>query len=287
MTCLRCRCWWLVGVLAVLPAAAALTTRFPVDQRTSIPFLLIARSIPLGGIALLSFWAGLGNRNLAWRLAALFVGTIYFSLFWPLTIYWYTNANQDFDFFNFTRAQLIGAAMKAALFAAMRWRYELRVLPADSAVQLKNRIQFSVKHLLMLMAFIAIVLVLTRLVRTTALSSVEGEIVSGWWSMYGLSLVTSLSGVAIAPFAALGRTSVTRNCLLVAMFSALLGATYEFSVWHVWMTSLSSRIPSALANVIPPVMLMVSLLWLRPCGLRLVRRVPVADPLSRSEESAA
>jgi hypothetical protein len=265
---------WLVGIFAMLAALPVLTSFMRFDM-TTLPLIWMAFSVPLGGMLLLALWAGLGPSALSLRIAGLLVGSFYLSL-WPQLTLELLLPRQSFprerpslSEFVLSMLPTVGiAALLAAMFAAMRRWFQFKQLAAGESIASTTGVRYSVLNLLILMSFVAILLGLIRGVRGLA---EPGPGMLQEWAAYALFALTFFANSACAALAALGPGHVRRKCLLVLVIAVLTGTGVALSMGHdnlgAWML-----IAGVVPIMIPTALTLASLLWLRPCGLRLVRR---------------
>jgi hypothetical protein len=271
MSPLARRIAWLIGIYSVLAVAPLLNLLFPLDT-TTLPILWATFALPLSGLLILSLWAGIGNNRWAWRLLALATGCAYLA-FWSAIAQRRIFPIEEHVLVQYVRTfvpYVVVAALIGGMFAIMRRRFHFADRAPDESANKPGRLQFSVFHLLVLMSFVAVTLSLMRGARGE--DAADAGVGSWqWWAAHGLFVVTFFAGTACAAYAALGPGNVVRNCVFVLIASASLGTAVAFSMrhdqlgpWHfAW---------GVLTMVLPILGVLASLLWLRPCGVRLVRR---------------
>jgi len=271
MTCVQRRIAWLIGVFAVLAAAPLVARLVPVTMAT-LPLVWFSYSLPLGGFMILALWVGIGRSRLAWRVVGFATGCAYLAI-WSTLADW-SFLPDDSSFVtqyvqNLTPYVIVGILI-CALFAVLRRWFQISECAQGEPENTSHRFQFSVFHLLVLMSFSAIVLSLMRGARGSETSNMTSW---RWWAGGALTVVVFFSNTACAAFAALGQTTVKRNCLLVLLASALLGTGVSISMRHDQLSAwhLAAGVTTM---VLPAVGVLASLLWLRPCGVRLVPRQP-------------
>jgi hypothetical protein len=156
------------------------------------------------------------------------------------------------------------------MFAGTRRWFQLREVSSDYLPTESTRLRFSVFHLLLLISFVAVVLSLARGARGEKATDAGIESWQ-WWAAGGLVILTFFANTACAALAALGTGAVWRKCLLVLAVAVLLGVAIAFSMRQDQVSAIFFA-TGVVAMILPTATVLASLLWLRPCGLRLVRR---------------
>ena len=149
-----------------------------------------------------------------------------------------------------------------------RWFELSHVAPEAGPPPRAGRFQFSMFQVMVAMSIVAIILSLLRLVRAAT-----GHPPSTWETIaiYSFMFATFFVNTACAAFAALGTGNVQRNVVLVSAVSILLAAAtaiamhYEMMAW--WLVG-----GTMLIVIVPTATVLVSLLIVRSCGWRLLRR---------------
>jgi hypothetical protein len=160
----------------------------------------------------------------------------------------------------------------------MRYRWTLTRRELDNAAPRKDKFQFTVLNLLVIMSFVAVVLTLVHGSRGDGnTTSVKGQ---NWQSAatYALGFVIYLINTACAAHAALRTGLVRRNILLVLLVSILSGVAFSLAAhqdrlgyWFIaWGT---------LTVLIPTLIVIASLLVVRSCGFRLIPNVAITTTL--------
>jgi hypothetical protein len=253
------------AILAVAPLIWPLITL----NTSTLPLLWIAFSLPMSGFMLLVFWIGLGNERVALRIIVLFGGCAYLAI-WPTIAEFYAPGSIREGFLGNFVPMFVVSVVLSGMFAASRRWLQLRKVENDKSLEMPRRMQFSIFHLLVLMAIVAVILSLSRAARDGA-SEVNDITSWHWWAAGGLFVATFFTNTACAAYAALGVQAVMRKCLLVFFVAVLLGVALAFSLGQdrdsAWLFA-----GGVLTMVIPTVIVLASLLWLRPCGYRLLRK---------------
>jgi hypothetical protein len=267
--CLRRRTAVLIVVFAVVSAAPLLKLVVPLSLNL-LPVQWAVSAVPASGLMTVAFWAGMGTSPLIWRLAGIFVSCAYVAIWTTIGVGLQTNVSMV-DLVSHYQSMgmqfLVLTLPIAGMFAAMRLRFQVsKVVPEDTARK-TPRIQFTVFHLLVLTSFAAVVLTLMREAR----SNDRG--VGGWqlWTALALIVIIFFANTACAAWAVLGSESIRRNCLFVLLASIMLGAALAFAAGHDQL-SISLFAGGIATTMIPMIGVMLSLLWLRPCGIRMIPR---------------
>ncbi len=269
----RRRMRWLIAAHLVLAAAPVLQFMF-LGRELLIVGMLGLAMLPFGSAMTLSVWTGLGRAAIGWRLLTSGIATAYLGMwyavgnailgsFWPGTT----------SFFDIYPTALVPFALAFCLFGSMflilgRF-YE--IVPSNSipVVQASTSVRFSMLHVLVLMSVVAVILSLMRVVREA--KPTETASAASWTAEDTLGSVVFLLNAGCAAYAALWPSNVKRNVALVLIVTVLLGVVMAFatrsdeSVWWQFVASM-------LIGIIPTVVQLVSLLVVRSCGYRLIRR---------------
>ena len=268
------RLFWLVALHCVAAASPALAILLPMSV-AALPFLWALFAISFGGILTLAVWIGMGPGRMLRRLGAGLLASAYVAIW--LTLFDYLQSNQRAPASEWVTNYLRGTALLGAImlifggmFGLLGRRYRLTRDVGETLPTEKSRFQFSVLHGLVLMSVVAIVLSLSRFVRETIETNAD-ETVWNLIAVYSLALVVYFTNVACAAFAALGMGSVKRNVALALIVSMMLGTAIGFTTrnytvgWWLFVGSIATV-------VIPMLVELVSLLVVRSCGYRIVRR---------------
>jgi hypothetical protein len=226
----------------------------------------------------MAFWVGMGNSGFPLRTGGLVVVCALLAVFPAITerlIFAEQSADQTNFAIQYLRVlipHLLIGVLIAGMFAGMRpWLRLGRIEP--EAVEPTARMQFSVFHMLVLMSFVAVVLSLSRAARG---DSAENDDSLQWWAANALGVLIFFGGTACAALAALGISAVERKSLLVLAASVLLGVAIAFSLNHDQFSGWVFT-GAAVAMAVPTAGALAALLWVRPCGYRLVRRQKASD----------
>jgi len=268
--CLRRRITQLAVVCAILAAAPLLAILLPVNTAT-VPILWATYSPPIGALMTLAFWAGMGSSPIAWRLAGLVGGSAYVAVWLSLSdaLAFRDERPMAAIYRQSWTPLLIIALLVFGMFAILRLRLQLSDNVGAMPTRSSNRFQFSVYHLLVVTSVAAVVLALMRGARGSEPAD-RGIESWQWWAGAALAIVTFFANTAGAACAGLGPQNVVRNSALVLLISALLGAALAFALRHdevgAWFFA-----GGVATMVLPTVVILASTLWLRPCGIRLIR----------------
>lgn len=268
------RLLWLVAFHCVAVTSPALAVFVPMDVAT-LPILWALFAIAFGSILTLAVWIGMGAGRMLRRLLTGFLASAYFAIW--LTLFDYFQPNRRPHAAEWVTNYVGGAALLSAvllifggMFGLLGRRYQLtRSSTAVMSVG-KSRFQFSVLHVLVLMSIVAIILSLTRFVRETIETNAD-ETVWNLIAVYSLAVIIYFINIACAAFAALGVGSMKRNVALALIVSVLLGTSIAFTTrndttgWWLFVGSIATVI-------IPMLVQLLSLIVVRSCGYRIVRR---------------
>src|SRR5262249_10253999 len=131
------------------------------------------------------------------------------------------------------------------------------------------RLQFSVLSVLIIMSIVAVVLTLLRASRNDVNDA--GVEAFHWTAADSLAFIVFLLNTLIAAYASLWPSGVKRNVGLVLVVAVLLGLVLA-SASHSDQASWWLFIGMTFIALIPTVIEVASLLVVRSCGYRLVRR---------------
>lgn len=239
----------------------------------------VISSLPLGVLLTLSVWLGMGKTRLLWRVAIALAAVLYVGSFTLFGIF--SQATESSTLTEMIMIFLQAAGELAMLlfllggtFFLVSRRFEITRFDADTLPTSGDRMQFSIFQILIVMSVVAIVLCLLRLVRAAI-----GHEPSTWESitLYAFMFVNFFLTTACAAFAALGTGKILRNVVLVSIVTVLLGATMAVAIGNKdmgWWLSAGM----ALVVIVPMAVVLVSLLVVRSCGYRLVRRRGWREP---------
>jgi len=252
-------------VLAHVLASPAPAVAFllPPDMRY-LPLIWLGSSVLVAQLMLLAVWLGLGSGAISVRLVTSAVGCAWAAWWACLPQIVLQDSAERYPFILSTFLGCV--AIWAGVFLAVR-RYsaELRLAMQSSAVSVRRPSQFSILHILIVTAVVAIVLGLARGAEATR------EDGSGWnyWVATALTLVTFFINLYCAVWATLGEARVGWRLCLVLVVALLLGVavalTSNIQLLGWWLFA-----ALVLAMSAPTAIVAASLLVVRSCGYRLV-----------------
>lgn len=252
----RFRLWLMV--VAHLVLGLFFCTWSAVEGRLTIAlaYLLVA---PVFGFvfaqcSLLGLWAAFSPARWWMRLVGLVMGCVYFEILIRI-------GGQSRDhFFLLAAMATVGIA---AVFRLVRWRYaDLRLFSPQSFQPGQEGLKFSIRGLMLFTFIVAITIVGLREVRENVPASPNVLTVAVW----SLSIVTV--GLA-SVWAGLGLARPTQRSVVVLLMSAILGALFVYTIrqadgeTYFYIVSIM---------VLQAGVLIASLLFVRSCGYRLVRK---------------
>ncbi len=276
---------WLVVAHAILAALSLLVMCFQFNEGT-LPLFLILSSLPLGSLMTLSVWIGMGQSRWWWRLTLGLVAIFYLSGFSLVVDLSFAPARLPIgdwmtEYLQKTAELTALLLLLVGMFMLIGRRFALLQLKSHTLTH-SGRLQFSMLQIMVAMSTVAIILSLLREVRAAS-----GHEPSNWETItiYSFLFVTYLVNTVCAAFATLESGQVKRNVALVLVVTILLGivtAIAMFSDLSEWWFFLGSM----LFMIVPTVIVLVSLLVVRSCGYRLVRRDVGAGVSLESAEPA-
>ena len=263
---------WLLVAHAILAAAPLLILGLNPSTVTA-PLEWALGSFPLGSLMALSIWVGIGGTRLIWR-ALIGLGSISYLAIFP-TIVDATMAPAGVSASEWTMMYLDTVWQLAIMFALLSGtllllglRFQVARPTSGVAPVGEARFQFSMLQIMVGMSAVAVVLSSLRLART---ASEHGS--SKWEAvtLYAFLFVAFFVNTACAVFATLGFGKVGRNIAMVLAIAVLLGVATSIAMHNdledSWILG-----GTILIATMPTVIVLVSLLVVRSCDYRLVRR---------------
>ena len=266
------RFYWLVVGHVVLSAAPLLSMVVP-PELMYMPIVWALFSVPIGSLMTLSVWVGLGSARISRRLLAAVAATLYVAMTFSI-VQMISDRMTILDSLKMysiiTVAYLILVLLIGGMFGLLGRRFELRLVEPHDGLPGQDRLQFSVLNVLVIMSIVALVLTLLRASRSDV-SDVAGEGFH-WTASDSLAFVVFLLNTLVAAYAALWPGGLKRNVGLVMVVAVLFGLVLAIASGN-YQTSWWLFVGSTLIAILPTVVEIVSLLVVRSCGYRLVRRV--------------
>jgi hypothetical protein len=237
-----------------------------------LPLIWSLISLPFGSLMTLSVWVGLGRTRLLWRIAIGLAASFYLAV-WPFVNqsislpaslrpgHWfmdYLEAVAPFSIFLF----LFGG-----VFMLIGLRFRLAHIGRDAMPPRREGFRFSMLQILVVMSIVAVVL---SLVRANRESQAGSDSTWDWLIMMAFLFVMFIVNTVCAAFATLGLGSVKRNVGMVLVVSIALGIATAIAMRNDEMPWLFFG--STLIAIVPTLTVLVSLLVVRSCGYRLIRR---------------
>lgn len=146
-------------------------------------------------------------------------------------------------------------------------RFKLAHVERDAIPPHRQGLRFSMLQILVVMSTVALVL---SLMRATRESHGGADSTWDWLVMTAFVSVMFIVNTACAAFAALGLGNVKRNVGIVLVVSIVLGIATAIAMRNDEVPWLFAG--SILIAVVPTATVLVSLLIVRSCGYRLIRR---------------
>jgi hypothetical protein len=262
---------WLIGTHLVLAAAPAFEFLLIRDERYLL-LIWVAITLPFGSAMTVSVWMGLGRARFVWRLLTTVIALAYVTL-WLAVGNAMMMSSSIAQFVEIYLEALLPIGIVMVLFGGMFLLlgriYQISRVEIPDVAWPAERFQFSVLHVLALMSLIAVILTLLHTVREN--NPRNPTSVLGWTAEDSLAVIVFFLNAGCAAYATLWPSHVKRNVSLVLLVSTLTGIVIGFatrndqSEWRLFVGSM-------LIGIIPTVVEIVSLLVVRSCGYRLVRR---------------
>lgn len=274
--CSRIR--WLVGAHLVLAAAPILGMGFEPDVWLA-PLVWALVSLPFGSLMTMSVWVGLGRARLLSRVVIGLAASFYLTI-WPFvneaaslheSMSW---SQRLLSYLEAVGPFVVLLFLFSGVFMLLGLRFKLAHVERDAMPTDRRGLRFSMLQIMVVMSVAALVLSLARATRE---SHAETDTTWGWLIFNAFLFVVFIVNTVSAAFAALGPSNVKRNVGMVVIVSLALGFTMAVALRNEAM--LSVFVGTALIGIVPTLMVLASLLVVRSCGYRLIRRdiaMPVA-----------
>ena len=254
--------------LGVLPVAGFLVP--PGNRYLALKWALIA--VGFGQLMVLSFWVGMSTVKGVLRLVGALCGTAYvvagLLLAESLSPY-STGPTRLTEYVTlyvglFSVYSLVVFLLAGVFWLIRRSSTELRLVADPNGLVAPARFQYSVLHILIVMAFVSVVLGLVRSARVA-------DVPNAWHNVDALMIITFFVNSICAAFAALGTGQIRLRIALVLTVALLLGIALSLAgrfdrtdmfLW--WMA------PPVLMTVLSTAIVLGSLLVVRSSGYRLI-----------------
>jgi len=252
------QCVRLLIAAHVLLAAVPLGEVFLLDDMAYLPIRWVFAAIHLGQLMLLGLWAGLGGTELRWRLVITVVTCAYLAGCRSMV--------PEAMFMEILAVYVVIVLVLGGACLPLRRVVVLRHQPEAPDEATASRWQFSILAMLIVAALVALVLALVHRAQPSPESPGRSQFAA---QALGLVAITINALVAASATMSVGRVGLRVS--LAFLVSALLSATLVFS-GGIWSVSWSLGLALALAFVLPTAIVVASLLVVRSCGYRLVRK---------------
>jgi hypothetical protein len=277
------RLYRFLAVHVVLAAAPLLSLALPHDL-AFIPIIWALFGVPIGSLMALSVWIGMGSARISWRLLGALAATAYVTLALTMVnvaqMIYYTGTISVLEctktYATVAAAYSVVILLFGGMFGLVGRRFELRRVEPQEVLPDREYFQFSLLHVLVIMSVIAVVLTLLRASRDDIKNTTSAF---QWSAMDSLAFTVFLLNTLCAACAALWPIGVKRNVGLVMVVALLLGLVLAFAMHNdqiAWLLFVGGM----LMAIVPTGTEVASLLYVRSCGYRLVRRtrdVPVVE----------
>jgi hypothetical protein len=223
--------------------------------------------VPLLGVVLcqaclLGFWAAFSQAAVWKRLALLLVGAIYLEILVGVGGFM---MGEDLNFL----ASSCSLVLAGILAFVRRKKAHLQHFPGQPPQSIPEGLRFSIRGLMAFTLVFAVLVAGVKGLREHSLNSSrisEIAYILALWSVF--FVVTGLAAI----WAALGRTQPFVRCTVVLTISVVLGGLFPYGFNAKTMDSFIYIIS---IMVLQAVILLASLLVVRSCGYRFVRRTPI------------
>src|SRR5262245_59825568 len=270
------RIWWLIGTNIVLADTPLLGLLIDPSMAT-MPLLYVYASLPIGIITTLSVWVGLAHTRLLWRVAIGLAATFYVALWAHVFNMGWMPGRMDSEawwmsYLKEVTPYSILLVLFGGAFMLIGRRYQVVRVEPGREVASNERVQFSMMQVMLLMSAIAVVLSLLRATREMNARAPTEEAFWGTGVFYSFMSVIFFINTACAAFAALGFGRIKRNVAAVLAVSLLLGVSMAIGMRQETLENWIVIAASTLITLVPTLTVVLSLLVVRSCGYRLVRR---------------
>jgi len=254
--------------LGVFPVAGFLVP--PGNPYLPLKWAMIA--VGFGQLMVLSFWVGMSTVKGVLRLVGALCGTAYV-LAWPFvaeSLSPYSLGPTSIEEYvaqyvvQFSFFSLVVFPLAGVFWLIRRSSTELRLVANPDGLVAPARFQYSILHVLIVMAFVSVVLGLIRSARVA-------DVPNAWHSLDALMIITFFVNSICAAFAALGTGQIRLRIVLVLTVASLLGIALSLAarfdrndMFPWWMA------PPMLMTVLSTTIVLASLLVVRSCGYRLI-----------------
>lgn len=244
-----------------------------------LPLKWAMLGVVFGQLMLLSFWVGMSPVKGGLRLAGALCGTAYV-VAWPMTAAWLSRSPAGWVYIiGFAVAYVArcsGFSLVVLLLAGVfvlirRFRAELRLVANPDGLDAPARSQYSILHVLVVMALVSVALGLIQSARVA-------DVPHARQYFEALMVITFFVNTIFAAFAALGAGQVRLRIALVLTVALLLGIAlsltgrFDRNDMFLWWLA-----PPMLMTVLSTGIVLGSLLVVRSCGYRLVPKGVVVD----------
>ncbi len=258
---------WLVGMHLLLGVTPVLMFAHPGNLQW-VPVTWALASVTIGQLMLLAVWAGLGNSTGEYRWIGSISGLAYLAI-WPALAPMLSSYADESVASVFARHAGIDGMVFAVMLGIvllMRRRFTIVRFSGDVEPQV-GRQQFSVRHLLAVIACVAAFLASARV-------SVAADVTSFWFSIVGsvMFIVAFGASLIVAVWAALAPGLARWRVAAVFLLAIVLGFALSYTMlfrstqeeWRLWLTATQTA-----AFALPTVIVVLSLLVVRWAGYRL------------------
>ena len=241
-----------------------------------LPALWATYAVPVGTLMTLGVWVGLGSPHVLWRLLAAIAAGAYVAI-WPIVSV-AIQTQRSGTMLDWTGSYLWAAipyillvVVFGGMLMTMRGRYEVARAPGRDEGLDGKRFQFSVLSVLVVVTLACVALALVHAARGAGATRQTPETVYSNYAKVLIVFFALFVNTACAVQATLQSGSVLRNVMMSLLASVLLGIAVAFSLGHDlfawWLVA-----GGTLITIIPTAIVIASLLVVRSCGFRLIRK---------------
>jgi hypothetical protein len=257
-------------VLAGLITGAMLATDYPPAPAEAVPVLYLATTS--SQCALLAIWGSVGSKRTSKRAAGLVAGTIY--LWLNLAFAMGTPGALDQWLIAFALVACAIGALWASLMVTSGWRPGFAMARDPSADERASALQFSLRHIMVLVVAVAVVLTAGRLVRATEKSDT-----------LEIAAVCIVLAVCLAEASLAALWATLSQGPIIARLGVAMGLALLTGFIPPFYFDLAPRdyFLVMLVAIVSQAFTIATLLVARRCGYRLIRRE--SPPTLASEAS--
>jgi len=234
------------------------------------PQAIIAMAVLEAQSCLLAVWLALGRASLLCRSTLVFMGVICLAALLAFAV-WYANGRGS-PFANFLPVSLSLVAVPTlgtagSLLVMRQQKAGLQLIAAHDRAPVSEGLQFNVRHLLLLMTFVAILLGVGRVARSYLGGTVVPFRTVILVGLISLCWIAATLAIVWAAFGVRRPHERMAVAIVLSLFAGLLFPFFQGVPWGLWRVLW--RAPAGAVTV--AMIIACSLLVVRSLGYRLIR----------------